>query len=209
VVNDEIFEELNAKVNPEKAFKNLRDIMMFCGRPCLPYMYAWCWTICSFFEFIIRSFFLFLCQRYHCVFSLSSGIYLTDLTFIDEGNADAVIVDGVDVPNFAKQQMVCQAIANLTQFQQNIGTQIRISIVIVVLLLLLLLLFLFLLLLLLLLLLPPSSPTSSYFLFLTRLVGEYNLSVRYPLHSFLAELPAMSENELWELSLEREPRVQQ
>lgn len=121
-----IFEELNAKVNPEKAFKNLRDIMMFCGRPCLPYI----------------------------------GIYLTDLTFIDEGNADTVNVDGVDVPNFPKQQMVSQAINNLTQFQQNI-------------------------------------------------VGEFNLSIKFPLHSFLSELPAMSENDLWEMSQEREPRVQQ
>lgn len=50
-------------------------------------------------------------------------MFLTDLTFIDEGNPDFIAAEGskTPVPNFPKQQMVYKAISNLLAFQNNIG----------------------------------------------------------------------------------------
>jgi hypothetical protein len=47
---------------------------------------------------------------------------------------------------------------------------------------------------------------SNLLAFQLNIVKEYGLQ-KLPVHTFLETLPSMHENDLWDLSLEREPRV--
>ena len=46
------------------------------------------------------------------------GLYLTDLTFIEEGGKDVVVERGRSVINFAKCQMVGKALTEIIHFQK-------------------------------------------------------------------------------------------
>jgi hypothetical protein len=79
------------------------------------------------------------------------GVYLSDLTFIDEGNGD--MVNGMI--NFEKREMIHRVISDLQHYQHN----------------------------------------------------RYKFPAVEPLCTFLSELPASSEKKLYDLSLQREPRI--
>jgi len=80
------------------------------------------------------------------------GVYLSDLTFMEDGNPDKV--DGLI--NFAKRRLMHGTIEEVQQYQ----------------------------------------------------VTPYNISKMEPAYTYLVELPILSEKDLYELSLAREPRKQ-
>lgn len=82
------------------------------------------------------------------------GTYLTDITFIDDGNPDYVTVGNKKLINFDKWRLIYVAIQQIRSYQQS----------------------------------------------------KFNFGRHEPLTSFLVELPALGEHELYKLSLEREPR---
>ena len=46
------------------------------------------------------------------------GLYLTDLTFIEDGNTDVVVADGAEHVHFGKCQMVSKALSEIGHFQR-------------------------------------------------------------------------------------------
>jgi son of sevenless-like protein len=47
------------------------------------------------------------------------GTYLSDLTFIDEGNPNTVVEDGIELINFFKQRLSAEFILEVQQYQQQ------------------------------------------------------------------------------------------
>jgi son of sevenless len=85
-----------------------------------------------------------------CIVIAARGVFLTDLTFINDGNRD--YIDGKI--NFKKQQLMFKVLQELNLFQ----------------------------------------------------VTKYEFPIENPAFTLLTVLPAFSEDELYTLSLEREPR---
>lgn len=84
-----MYEELNQLMDPSSNYQKYREYLSECAKPCLPYFGT---KVCSFWYFIIFIFY---------VFSPPSGIFLTDLTFVDDGNVD-IQLDGT--LNFGNDQ---------------------------------------------------------------------------------------------------------
>jgi len=82
------------------------------------------------------------------------GTYLSDLTFMDEGNPDFINMDNNKLINFPKHHLIFRTIKQLQQYQSS----------------------------------------------------KFDLSTKEPLYTFLFTMPSLHEKELYELSLEREPR---
>jgi len=82
------------------------------------------------------------------------GTYLSDLTFMDEGNPDFITVGNNKLINFPKHYLIMRTIKQLTQYQ----------------------------------------------------TAKFDLTSREPLYTFLYTMPSLHEKELYELSLDREPR---
>jgi len=85
------------------------------------------------------------------------GTYLSDLTFMDEGNPDFVTLDNNKLINFPKHYLIMRTIKQLLQYQAS----------------------------------------------------RFDLQPKEPLYSFLYAVASLNEKELYELSLEREPRDSQ
>ena len=45
------------------------------------------------------------------------GIFLSDLTFIEEGNPDSIVMEGVETINFVKRRKVADVIAKIQTYQ--------------------------------------------------------------------------------------------
>jgi len=84
------------------------------------------------------------------------GLFLSDLTFMEDGNPDLLDREGRSLLNFPKHMMIYKAIDSLLRYQHSADYK--------------------------------SLPKTE------------------PLYTFLYELPALDENVLYALSLEREPR---
>lgn len=82
------------------------------------------------------------------------GSYLTDLTFMEDGNPDTVVHNGITMIHFYKRELVYNTLREIKMFQQS----------------------------------------------------SYNFPVVEPIHTFLTTLPFSEEKDLYELSLQREPR---
>eukprot|EP00026_Physarum_polycephalum_P001130 Phypoly_transcript_01131.p1 GENE.Phypoly_transcript_01131~~Phypoly_transcript_01131.p1 ORF type:complete len:1170 (+),score=184.24 Phypoly_transcript_01131:39-3548(+) len=82
------------------------------------------------------------------------GSYLTDLTFMEDGNPDNVTHNGVPMINYYKRELVYNTLREIHMYQQS----------------------------------------------------AYNFPVVEPIHTFLTALPFSEEKDLYELSLQREPR---
>jgi len=81
-------------------------------------------------------------------------LFLSDLTFIEEGNPDILTVDDTLLINFPKHEMLFRTIKNLEKYQQS----------------------------------------------------KYDLQKKEPYYSLLYQMPGLDEKELYNLSMEREPR---
>jgi hypothetical protein len=83
-------------------------------------------------------------------------LYLSDFTFIDEGNPNTIQIDNMELINFPKHQMVFRTVKTLEKYQ---------------------------------------------------LSNKYdNLQQKDPYYTILHQMPGLDEKELYQLSLEREPR---
>jgi son of sevenless-like protein len=47
------------------------------------------------------------------------GTYLSDLTFIDDGNPNTIVEDGIELINFFKQRLSAEFILEVQQYQQQ------------------------------------------------------------------------------------------
>jgi len=86
------------------------------------------------------------------------GMYLSDLTFLEDGNPDEIIREGnppIRLINFSKHYMIYRAIDQLRKYQTS---------------------------------------------------AKFNVEKREPMFSFLYELAVLTEEELYQLSMNREPR---
>lgn len=83
------------------------------------------------------------------------GMYLSDLTFMEDGNPDEMPPAGSKIINFGKHYMIYRAIDQLRKYQTS---------------------------------------------------AKFNITKHEPIHTFLYELPVLSEEELYSLSMLREPR---
>lgn len=81
-------------------------------------------------------------------------LFLSDLTFMDEGNPDLINVDDNQLINFPKHEMLFRTIKNLEKYQQS----------------------------------------------------KYDIQPKEPFYTMLYQMPGLDEKELYNLSLEREPR---
>lgn len=81
-------------------------------------------------------------------------LYLSDLTFMDEGNPDSLCLDETPLINFPKHQMVFRTMKGLEKYQQS----------------------------------------------------KFSLEKKEPYYTLLHHMPGLDEKELYQLSLEREPR---
>lgn len=97
-----------------------------------------------------------------------SGTFLSDLTFIDEGNPNYVEVANLQGINFQKFSMIVRSIKKIMLYQ---------------------VIFLY----------------SNRLIFISQ-ENRMRFPVKEPYYSFLKDLPMLQEKELYELSLQREPR---
>ena len=79
--SQQIYNDLKAILNSDRAFASFRAYLKNAEQPCIPYL----------------------------------GMYLTDLTFIEDGNPDKV----GDLPNFFKRRLIANVIAEIQQYQQT------------------------------------------------------------------------------------------
>lgn len=150
-------------MSPEGSFKKYRDILYSSPPPRIPFLYVFISILSTLycfisFSIIVSSMYLIILVFY--LFSFfkntyllcfdSSGVCLSDLTFLEDGNQDFL---GDGLINIHKRRMVYKAIEEVQQCQ----------------------------------LMP--------FLF-----------EKKEIHELLTELPVLSENDLFALSLAREPR---
>eukprot|EP01125_Pyxidicula_operculata_P017318 TRINITY_DN6066_c0_g1_i1.p1 TRINITY_DN6066_c0_g1~~TRINITY_DN6066_c0_g1_i1.p1 ORF type:complete len:1343 (-),score=351.14 TRINITY_DN6066_c0_g1_i1:708-4736(-) len=82
------------------------------------------------------------------------GTYLSDLTFMDDGNPDYIEVDNVKLINLPKHNLIMRTIKQIQNYQNL----------------------------------------------------KYDIQHKEPLYTFLYQMPVLEEKELYEMSLEREPR---
>ena len=127
--------------DPASSFKFLREQIKGAGSSAIPYVYV--------FGPFIRS-----CDLIY----FRSGTYLSDLTFMDEGNPDFINVDNNKLINFPKHHLIMRTIKQLLANQSS---------------------------------------------------KSFDLAPKEPLFTFLYAVPSLNEKELYELSLEREPRDSQ
>lgn len=97
-----------------------------------------------------------------------SGIYLKDLTFIEEGNPKSI----GDRINFSKQIYIHKLVATVQKFQVCVGVRLG----------------------------------CNMFVIFKMQKFEYNFEKVESIQNFLNSMPRLQEQELYKVSLEREPR---
>ena len=99
------FKTLETLMDPSGSFKNYRKAISSAKYPALPYLYVF--ILSDFFskDFSFIFFFFFY-----------SGVSLTDLTFIEDGNPDVL---DESVINFTKRNMVYELIQKLLDYQNT------------------------------------------------------------------------------------------
>ena len=98
--NKQTLSELETLMSMEGSFKNYRMDLLSAVPPCLPYMYE---------TFFTRSL-----SSVSNTLAFHRGVYLTDLTFIEDGNSDDL--DGMI--NFSKRLLVHNIITTIQRYQQ-------------------------------------------------------------------------------------------
>lgn len=93
-----MFQFLERIQNPSNSFKNLREELEKQGTSALPYM-------CSFALLLL------------VLFISYSGTFLSDLTFMDEGNPDTIEVEKHTLINFTKYSLVIRTIKQIQHYQ--------------------------------------------------------------------------------------------
>ena len=95
---NKLLEELTTVCDPQLGHSNMREEMTNANPPCLPYM-----LVC-----------LYLLLLYTCLRFLYRGLYMRDLTLIDEGNNN-LMRDGLI--NFLKCDMIYKTIRDVQMYQ--------------------------------------------------------------------------------------------
>ena len=102
----ELLEQLKGLMGTEDNWKSYRGVLKLRDPPCLPYLGL-------FFDFYL--FFVIFCSFFVI------GLYLTDLTFIEDGNKD--FLESKEHPdqiiNFVKCQQLSFVIQDIQQYQQR------------------------------------------------------------------------------------------
>lgn len=97
----EIAKKYDSLFSSQSSYKNYRAVISQTVPPAIPFL----------FVYLFFSFFLFF-----CLFFYYRGVYLTDLTFIDQGNEK--YVEG-GLVNFRKKQLEYDVIIQVLRFQET------------------------------------------------------------------------------------------
>jgi len=95
-------------MSPEKSYSRFRKHLHTRDPPCVPYFGIFFLRLNSRRRVTIG---FFSTNHFHSI-----GVYLTDLTFIEDGNKDYVL--GTDLINFSKRRKVAAVITEIQQYQQ-------------------------------------------------------------------------------------------
>jgi len=98
------FKRLEEIMNPQGSFSNYRNLLHNSTPPCIPYMY-----ISFSYHLLILLLLCCCCSRDPS----RSGVYLSDLTFMEDGNPDKVD----NLINFGKRELVYRVIEEVVQYQ--------------------------------------------------------------------------------------------
>ena len=97
----QILEELSDLMDPTQSYNNYRQKLHDVDPPCVPFLYV--------FYFFIS---FYSSQTYFYIFR---GTYLTDITFIEDGNPDYI----QGLINYRKREFVFNVIREIQQYQQQ------------------------------------------------------------------------------------------
>lgn len=97
------FQEVKRCLSPDRSWATYRALLKEIQPPCIPYV----GTVCLFY--------FFFCSQWRL------GVYLTDLTFIEDGNSNYLVTeDGrTDIINFEKCRKQGVVIGNILLYQQD------------------------------------------------------------------------------------------